>query len=43
MLTMPLGRRSKCSRTSLAICSSGITPVPSVYTVMLIGSATPMA
>jgi hypothetical protein len=38
-----LGRRSKFALTSAAILSSAIFPVPSVYTVTLIGSATPIA
>src|SRR6218665_1774552 len=40
---MPRGRRSKCCLISAAMRSSAITPVPSVYTVMFIGSATPNA
>src|SRR6218665_1858708 len=40
---MPRGRRSKCCLISAAMRSSAITPVPSVYTVMFIGSATPIA
>ena len=37
------GLRSKCSRTSRAICSSAMAPVPNVSTATETGSATPMA
>ena len=40
---MPRGVNGKCLRTSSAIWSSGMTAVPSVLTVTLTGSATPIA